>query len=160
MKRYYDLNHGGGRDYDPEARRGNISPDFGFGGERNPHTHQVQHQPSRKNAHKAEEKLAVPTSHGRNKDLRSFSPSQRDQPKSTSLRNRSDLSDESRLNEYDVASLYQNLMAMKKIVQDTKVDSSEKIKKMSGLISLSLKCKAFDGEKRKEKASQPTIGIV
>lgn len=160
MKRYYDLNHGGGRDYDPEARRNGVDPDFAFG-EKHPPNQQHQHiqnQPSRKNNHESKDKLAVPTSHGRNKDPRSFSPSQRGQPKS--LRNRSEVSDDSRLNEHDVESLYQNLMAMKKIVQDTKVDSSEKIKKMSGLISLSLKSKAFDGEKRREKASQPTIGIV
>jgi len=161
MKRYYDLNHGLSKDYDPEARRGNVEPDFSFADK------QVG-TGSRKNNHKViaptkEKTTTQPTIayHGRNKDLKSGSPALRDGTnRSQPMRKRGDLSEENKYSENEAKSLYQNLVSMKKITKDGKMDDQEKLKKIYELVNLSLKNNLFENERRrdKEKIIKPTIG--
>jgi len=161
MKRYYDLNHGLSKDYDPEARRGHVEPDFSFADK------QVG-TGSRKNNHKIAppQKEKTATTHltvyqGRNKDLKSGSPALRDGTnRSQPMRKRGDYSEENKYSENETKSLYQNLVSIKKICKDSKSDDQEKLKMIYELVNLSLKNSMFEHERRreKEKIAAPTIG--
>ena len=161
MKRYYDINHGGGRDYDPDARRNNVSPDFGFAEKQHPQHHQqhphLQHQPIshvRTNVKAGNEgKSRQPTSYGRSKELRSMSPSTgNDARKRSNLaKKRADPSDDSRHNEHEIKTLYQNYVSIKNVIQSNRLDNEAKLQMIAELADQGMKNKVFENERRVEK---------
>jgi RP/EB family microtubule-associated protein len=141
MKRYYDLNGGANKDYDAVARRGGYT-ETGAGGE----TGGV-----RKNVHN-EEKVKAPLNYGARKKeiMRSGSPHRRVQVG----RARGDFSNENKHTENEAKTLFQNLMAMKKIVKENNPNSEEKLGRIYELLTLSLKNSMFEGERRKIKEKE------
>ena len=159
MKRYYDINHGGGRDYDPDARRHNVSPDFGFAEKQIPqhNQHHIQHQPTshvKTNVKVGNEgKSRQQTSYGRTKELRSMSPSAGNDARKRSnlVKKRADISDESRHNEHEIKTLYQNYVSIKNVIQSNRLDSEAKVEMLTELIDQGMKNKVFESERRVER---------
>ncbi len=149
MKRYYDLNGGANKDYDAVARRGGYT-ETGAGGE----TAGV-----RKNVHN-EEKVKAPMNYGARKKeiMRSGSPHRRVQVG----RVRGDFSNENKHTENEAKTLFQNLMAMKKIIKENNPNSEEKVGRIYELLTLSLKNSMFEGERRKikDKENIQAIGNI
>jgi len=136
MKRYYDINGGSNKDYDPVARRGGAS-EVSVGDK----------QVMRKNAHN-EEKTKPHMGYGaRKKEItRSGSPH-----RAVPGRIRADFSNENKHSENEVRTLYQNLSAMKKIIKENNPNSEEKLGRIYELLTLSMKNSMFESERRKLK---------
>ena len=147
MKRFYDLNGGANKEYDPVARRGNAAPDFGFGDKQIP------------TRTKHEEKPVAVRQRSKEK-LRSVDPSSRYESKYKAEPAPSKVKGigVDRETTKDVKSLYQYLMTMKALVEGTNLENAEKIDKLSELIDSSLKLKVFDADRSSKKEQKEMIG--
>jgi len=146
MKRYYDLNHGTNKDYDPVARRGNGNPDFGFG----------EKQPT--NRGKNEERSLRRNSKER---MRSMGPSirQSDKRKTEMLsptKKKSIIGNKE--SSQEIKGIYEYLKKMKKIAEEGNMRESEKISKISALVKDSLALKIFDSERKNKRFSMEDVG--
>jgi len=147
MKRFYDLNNGG-KEYDAVGRRGNVEPDFSFA-DKTPTVHLNNHK-----VEKAEGGIKS-FSKGKNKELRSLSPSMKYNNKASNLLGKK-LSPSNRNKELEdeLKRLYKNLKDMKALASDEKSNNNEKIELLNELIDSSLQSKFFKKETITEIAEQ------
>jgi len=170
MKRYYDINHGGGRDYDAESRRHGANVDLAFGEKKAPQVHILNPQPQpsthvRTNAKATDQKktrqLASSNSNGRKEAMRSFSPSNGSKNRPGLTRKRIDSSDDSRQNEHEIKALYQNLTTIKNVIESHRLSDDAKLEKLSEIVDNSMKNKMFENERRIEKRNMKSnIGKI
>lgn len=146
MKRYYDLNNGSTKDYDPVTRRGNVAPDFGFG------------EKQLTNRGKNEERSLRRKSKER---MRSMGPTirQGDRKKSDFLilaKRKSQIGNKEP--NQDMKGLYEYLKSMKAVIEGDSMRDNEKVMKISELVKNSLNLKIFDAERKKKKGYSEVIG--
>ena len=137
MKRYYDLNNAGNTEYDAEARRGSIEPDFSFAEKPTP---------------KREREKSLPPAAGifRPKDLQSMSPSMRKAGKlnSSNLLERKANALDDRESTQELKRLYDSLVEVKRTIKTYQKGSAEdKLKLISEIVEGSLKSKLFYRER-------------
>jgi len=162
MKRYWDLNGGAGKDYDPMARRSGVEGDFNFGGEKPVKGGAIQKtEPSKQSSgEKAAVQLkAKPKERERpvDKDIRSYSPSMRNLPKDGKpLKDRfSNFKTEKEVDS--------ELKSLQRFLQEIKVMSmnqdhqepADKLKRILDLTHQALSNKLFVKEGAKDKSKNP-----
>lgn len=156
MKRYYDLNGGGSKDYDPVARRGeHVVPDFSFADkiinvhrERPDHTTKVEQVVGQAGGpiRRKRETSANNRPIGGTKGIKSHSPGGEKLTKAPSNLlskgsvNNKDLSDE-------VKKLHKQLLDMRRTLADDE-NSSSKIALLTNIVEKSLSNKLFAAESK------------
>lgn len=141
MKRYYDLNGGINKDYDPLERRGNAKPDFGggiIGGGA---------APSRT---KLEDKAPGASRHSRAKEkLKSVEPTGR-----TGSNTRNESAPRKFKNEKederDIKLMRDYLLKMRDILGGNSIDDAEKVGMIADIVENGLKLPLFEGRKKEK----------
>jgi RP/EB family microtubule-associated protein len=159
MKRYYDLNGGGSKEYDAIMRRGGVEADFGFA-DKIP-TKEGRHEKIAVNLSppEKEKSIVLKSNKNKDKDMRSYSPSLRNlnkeniksnllRDKLVNLRQEKDFDD-------DVKILQKQLNEIKLL--SLEADSAvvqEKLKKILEVSSQALTSKLFAKDRFKAKPKQ------
>lgn len=144
MKRYYDINHGT-KDYDPEARRFGVTPEFGFADKVIPGRGVAKQEDKTTSVrHRSKERI----------NLRHETTKARTE--SMPKKMKAFVSEKEATKE--IKSLYQYLLSMKSLVESKDANSGEKIEKMNGLINDSLKLALFEDMGHPLKGKKEVIG--
>jgi len=148
MKRYYDLNNGSTKNYDPVVRRGSGIPDFGFGEKQLTNRGKMEERSQRRRS-KERMRSMGPVLRQSDKKKTDLLLS----PKKKSLFKNKETSQE-------VKGLYEYLKSMKAIIERDNMRESDKIDKISELVKNSLNLKMFDAERKERKEYREVIGNV
>lgn len=137
MKRYFDLNGGGAKDYDAVGRRGGVEPDFSF-------TEKTTGRGAeRDKGYNPREKIS------KKKELRSLSPAQEPiskGPHFSNLLSKKGL--HTKENSDEIHKLHKYLLDMRKLLlEDEKVDPKGKLDLLGAILEKSLSSKIFTADK-------------
>ena len=164
MKRYYDLNGSGSKDYDPVARRNGGEPDFGFAekmitrADKHDKYEKIEKISPSHEKERAEKPIRISKSKNNEKNMRSCSPTLRKELKPLSSSKDKQLnSSNEKDTENEIKSLYKQLQEIKTLagLDNSKENSSDKIlKKILEHTNQALSNKLFSKEKKKLTAKQ------
>ena len=162
MKRYYDVNGGANKDYDPVAHRGNARVDFTFGNKPVVASGQTPKIESSKAA-------MLYIRHGDTKDkdiFKSLSPIRKMEAKSrlnignVGVGKKSNLirtKDRAADNDDDVENLYSYLMRLKGLLEGDEKDKEKRLGEMGQLVEKGLNLKMFEGQRKEIKVHNVVI---
>jgi len=140
MKRYYDLNNGTNREYDPVGKRNGAAPDFSFGEKQIPMRARLNDERSTSIRRKSPDKF------------KSVGPPVRREGrgKTDSAVKKSGRSSAVSDTKKDSKTLYEYIMTIKALTEvENHMDDKEKLQKIAEVVKSTLKLKVFDKEKDK-----------